>query len=68
MDSDFLKVGAPFLVRKTDGKVFRVTFLAHWSEIESADGETDYVKCYGFSAEGDLMVSANKGFTYIKKG
>jgi len=49
------------LKREADGKLFRVIFLSHWSEIQSDDGEVDYVKCYG----PDLYVSANKGHGYV---
>lgn len=49
------------LIRKTDGKKFKVTFLSHWSDIQSEDGETDYVK-WGFD---DIYVSNSKGFSYI---
>ncbi len=35
------------LVRKEDQKVFTVTFLSHWSDIQAEDGETDRVK-WGF--------------------
>lgn len=52
------------LTRVEDGKVFKVTFHSHWSEIKAEDGETDYVK-WGFD---DLYVSADKGFTYKVTG
>jgi hypothetical protein len=50
------------LVRRRDGKTFRVVDLAHWSTIRSADGEEDHVKWYG-----DGYVSAAKGFSYEVK-
>jgi hypothetical protein len=50
------------LVRRRDGKEFRVVDLAHWSTIRSADGEEDCVKWYG-----DGYVSASKGFSYEAK-
>lgn len=53
------------LIRSRDGKSFRVTWLAHWSDIESDDGEQDCVKWYGGD---DLFVSASKGFTYVLRG
>ena len=50
------------LIRERDGKAFRVTWLAHWSDIESDDGEKDTVKWYG----GDgLYASASNGGTYV---
>lgn len=49
------------LRREEDGKLFRVTFLSHWSDIKANDGEVDSVKCYGPA----LYVSANKGFGYV---
>ena len=50
------------LVRRTDGKLFKVVDLAHWSAIASEDGEQDTVKWYG-----DGYVSAVKGFSYFVK-
>lgn len=47
------------LVRRVDRKVFRVTNLAHWSDIQAEDGETDTVKWYGAG-----YVSESKGFSY----
>lgn len=32
------------LRREDDGKLFRVTFLSHWSDIQAEDGEKDAVK------------------------
>jgi len=52
--------------RRSDGKVFRLTFLSHWSDIQSDDGETDSVKWYGNDSQGELYVSASKGHTYVK--
>lgn len=49
------------LVRKSDGKKFHVTFLSHWSDIASDDGETDYVK-WGWDNE---YVSHSKGHSYL---
>ena len=49
------------LIRRTDGKKFKVADLAHWSTIVAEDGEQDTVK-WGF---GDQYVSASKGFSYI---
>jgi hypothetical protein len=50
---------------REDGKLFTVVDLAHWSQIESADGEKDLVKMYGADNRGELYVSASKGFGYI---
>jgi hypothetical protein len=50
------------LVRRRDGKEFRVVDLAHWSTIRAEDGETDTVKWYG-----DGYVSADKGCSYAEK-
>lgn len=52
--------------RESDGKIFHITFHSHWSDIRAEDGETDYVKCYGFSGDEEWYVSANKGHKYIK--
>ena len=52
------------LVRRTDGKQFRVKWLAHWSDIVADDGEEDSVKWYGGDATCALFVSASKGHTY----
>lgn len=49
------------LIRKQDNKKFKVTFLAHWSDIESEDGEKDTVKWLG----SNEYVSHSKGFGYI---
>ena len=49
------------LIRRTDGKTFKVVDLAHWSTIAAEDGERDLVKWYG----GDGYVSADKGVSYI---
>ncbi len=53
--------------RKSDGKVFRCTRNAHWSDIRSEDGETDSVKWYGNDSSGELYVSDNKGHDYVKQ-
>lgn len=54
------------VVRKSDKKEFKVTFLSHWSDVESLDGlEKDSIKWYGNSSEGELYISANKGYSYI---
>lgn len=50
------------LHRRGDSKVFRVVFLAHWSDIQAEDGETDSVKFYG-----NGYVSADKGHTYVEE-
>lgn len=50
------------LVRESDKKEFKVTFLSHWSDIVALDGETDSVKWYGPG-----YVSASKGHTYREK-
>lgn len=52
------------LIRKSDKKVFKVTFLSHWSDIKSEDGETDYVKWIG----SDEYISHSKGHGYILQG
>lgn len=52
--------------RRSDGKVFRLTLLSHWSDIQAEDGETDSVKWYGNDHEGEMYISANKGHHYIK--
>jgi len=49
------------LVRESDGKEFRVSFLSHWSLISSDDGESDSVKWYGPGYVGF------KGNTYVLK-
>lgn len=49
------------LVRDSDGKEFRVTWLGHWSDIQAADGEKDSVKWYGPGYVG------HKGNTYKVK-
>ncbi len=51
--------------RRDDGKIFTLKLLSHWSDIESDDGEQDCVKWYGGSKDGDLFVSASKGFSYV---
>lgn len=49
-----------FLLRDSDGKVFQVTALAHWSTIRAEDGsETDTVKWYGPGYVSDV-----KGHSY----
>lgn len=57
------------IVRESDKKRFKVTFLSHWSDIEAVDGsgETDSVKWYGGDKRGELYVSANKGHSYVWK-
>lgn len=35
------------VVRKGDGKEFKVTWLGHWSDVEAADGEKQSIKFYG---------------------
>jgi hypothetical protein len=53
------------LRRTSDDKIFKVVSLAHWSEIESEDGEKDTVKWYGVGADGVLdLVGATSGQTY----
>lgn len=52
------------VVRKQDGKIFRVACLSHWSDIVADDGETDSVKWYGGNSQHEFYVSANKGFGY----
>lgn len=47
------------LKRIGDGKVFSVTYLAHWSDIKAEDGDTDTVKWMG----ADLYIGY-KGNTY----
>ena len=49
------------ILRRNDGKLFHVTFLSHWSDIRSDDGEMDSVKCYG----PGMYVSADKGYGYL---
>jgi hypothetical protein len=49
------------LIRRTDGKKFKVVDLAHWSTIAAEDGEQDSVKWYG----GDGYVSASEGHSYF---
>jgi hypothetical protein len=51
------------LIRRSDGKKFKVVDLAHWSTIAAEDGEQDRVKWYG-----DGYVSANKGASYFVLG
>lgn len=53
------------LVRRVDGKQFKPTFVSHWSDIQSVDGETDSVKWYGVDAGKMAYVSASKGFSYL---
>jgi hypothetical protein len=49
------------LKRNSDGKVFRVTLLSHWSDIQSEDGqESDCVKW----VLNDYYVSQNQGHGY----
>lgn len=48
------------LIRASDKKKFKVTFLSHWSDIKSEDGEEDYVK---FFWDGEY-VSHSKGHHY----
>lgn len=53
------------LRRNTDGRLFWVKMLAHWSHIATLEGEgreheADIVKCYG----PDMYVSADKGCSY----
>lgn len=50
----------PSFKRYADGKMFKVTFMGHWSTIRASDGEEDSVKWYG-----DGYVS-NKGHSYVK--
>lgn len=53
------------IIRRSDKKEFKVTFLSHWSDIESVDGsEKDCVKWYGNGPEGELYVSARAGHSY----
>lgn len=50
------------LIRKHDGKKFKVSFLSHWSDIKAEDGsEIDSVK-WGFD---NIYVSHSKGFSYL---
>lgn len=50
--------------RVSDGKVFKIKFYSHWTDIVAEDGETDSVKL-GWPENGyDLMVSASKGHSY----
>lgn len=52
--------GDSVLERHSDGKRFRVAFLAHWSGIESDDGEQDVVKWLG----SDDYVAMSSGHLY----
>ena len=51
------------LKRTTDGKLFTVTYLAHWSDIQAEDGETVSVKWYG----GNKYVSHKNGTYEVMK-
>ena len=52
------------LKRRSDGKVFEVTFHGHWSDIRSEDGEEDRVKwCWGDDATAEY-ISFNQGHLY----
>jgi hypothetical protein len=52
------------LRRVEDNKLFTVTYLAHWSDIVSEDGEKDSVKWYGI-ADGVLeLVGNSSGHSY----
>lgn len=49
------------LIRKSDKKPFKVTWLSHWSDIESLNNDvTDTVKWLG----DDLYISHSQGHTY----
>ena len=52
------------LERTSDGKLFKVTLLSHWSDIQAEDGEEDRVKWYGSIGKHEAYVSASKGFSY----
>jgi hypothetical protein len=54
------------LKRKTDGKTFKVTMLAHWSDIQAEDGEKDSVKYLWGGINGTpVEMISHKGETYI---
>lgn len=54
------------ITRRYDGKKFKVTFLSHWSDIESEDGlEKDSVKWYGNGPEGELYVGHSSKQSYF---
>lgn len=57
------------LIRQEDGKVFTVTFLSHWSDLVSEDGEKVSVKLYGFANNGpeftDELRVGTHGGTYL---
>jgi hypothetical protein len=53
------------LVRESDGVLFKVISVGHWSSIVSESGETDSVKWYGMSGERLAYVSASQGFSYL---
>ncbi len=55
------------LIRISDQKPFKVSFLSHWSEIVSEDGtEQDRVKWLGNDRNGRMkMISWDKSFTYL---
>lgn len=52
--------------RVGDGKVFKIKFYGHWTDIVSEDGETDSVKWLGGTGAtgGEAYTSASKGFKY----
>lgn len=58
MNTPTMRYGAA-LKRQSDGKIFHVTLLSHWSDIQADDGETDEVKFYGPG-----YVSRVKGHAY----
>ena len=66
-----MRVGST-LVRKEDGKEFKVVLLGHWSDLIAADGEKVSVKLYGSADNGpdytnDLRIGTNGGTFLLKK-
>ncbi len=49
------------LRRQSDGKVFQVTELAHWSLVLASDGEKDSIKWLG----GDEYVGTCDGYVLL---
>jgi hypothetical protein len=62
--SESMRVGA-VLERRSDGVLFKVISLGHWSSICAESGEVDSVKWFGFDGERAAYVSASKGYTYL---
>jgi hypothetical protein len=62
MTNKTLSVGSELI--RDDGKIFVCTYLGHWSDVQAADGEVDYVKWLG----NEQWVAATSGHAFTLLG